>query len=209
MADLRIRLQTRLDLFLKEKLKSSGLSHKSTYFIVERGFGDFRSGRPERRRNRKRNQQDETRMDELDRHIIKELKQDGRKSAKAIAEVVSVSAVTVRARIRALEKSGQLQVVAVTDFAAAGYGILVMAGVEVEQRHPNEVGMELAAFDQVLAVNLTAGAHDIEMLIGATDLSSLANFLENEVGTVPGIGRLSPAIALEVHKYQSETEAIQ
>ena len=148
-------------------------------------------------------------MDELDRGIVAELKRDGRQSAQSIAEAVGASAVTVRTRIKALEAAGLLRVVAVTDFSAAGFDILLAVGVEVDRRKPEEVGADLAKFDSVLAVNLTTGANDIEILVGARDMTSLSKFFEDEVGSVEGVGRLSTAVALEVFKYQSETEARQ
>ena len=148
-------------------------------------------------------------MDELDRRIVDELKKDGRQSAQAIAEVVGASAVTVRTRIKALETSGLLQVVAVTDFAAAGFDVLLAVGVEVDRRRSEDVGADLAKFDKVLAVNLTTGSNDIEMLVGAPDFATLSRFFEEEVGSVEGVGRLSTAVALDVFKYTSETEAIQ
>lgn len=150
-----------------------------------------------------------TDIDALDRAIIAELKKDGRQSAQAIAETVSASAVTVRARIKALEDKSLLKVVAVTDFAAAGFGVLIAVGVEVERRRPEDVGRDLAKFDQVLAVNLTTGANDLEMLVVAPDFPSLSHFLEHDIGSVEGVGYLSSALALEVFKYQSETEAFQ
>ena len=148
-------------------------------------------------------------MDDLDRKIIAELKKDGRQSAQSIAEVVDASGVTVRSRIKALETEGLLKVVAVTDFAAAGFGVVLAIGVEVERRKPEDVAADLAKFDRVLAVNLTTGANDIELLVGVADMASLSQFFEEEVGAVEGVGRLSTAVALEVFKYQSETESIQ
>lgn len=145
-------------------------------------------------------------MDELDRAIIDELKKDGRQSAQAIAETTGASAVTIRSRIKAMETSGLLQIVAVTDFGSAGFKVLLAVGIEVERRRPEDVANELAEFDQVLAVNLTTGANDIEMLVAARDNASLSQFLEQSLGQIEGIGKLSTAVALDIFKYQSETE---
>lgn len=147
--------------------------------------------------------------DDLDRAIIGELKKDGRQSAQAIAEVVGASSVTVRMRMRSLESAGLLKVVAVTDFAAAGFDVILAVGVEVERRKPEDVARDLARFESVLAVNLTTGANDIELLVGSPDMATVSRLLEQEIGVVKGVGRLSTAVALEVFKYQSETEAAQ
>lgn len=146
-------------------------------------------------------------MDDLDRQIIAELKKDGRQSAQSIASIVGSTAVTVRSRIKDLEDSGQLKVVAVTDFSAAGFDILLAVGIAVERRKPEEVGQELTRYEQIMAVNLISGSHDIEILVGAPDLASISHFLEHEIGQIDGVGALSVSVALEVFKYQSETVA--
>ena len=144
-------------------------------------------------------------MDELDRRIIAALKQDGRQSAQAIAQSIGASAVTTRARIKSLTEAGQLRVVAVTDFAAAGFEVLLAIGIEVDKRKPEDVARELAEFESVLAVNLTTGANDLEILVGASDMESVSAFLQEELGGVAGVGRLTTAVTLKVFKYQSET----
>ena len=148
-------------------------------------------------------------INELDRAIIKQLKKDGRQSAQAIADTLDASAVTVRGRIKLLEDMGVLKVIAVTDFSAAGFDVLVAIGVEVERRRAKDVGQELANFEEVLAVNLTTGANDLELLVAVSDFSTLSEFIENRIGSVDGVGRMSSAVMLDVFKYQSETEVVQ
>ncbi|WP_084421519.1 Lrp/AsnC family transcriptional regulator [Henriciella litoralis] len=144
-------------------------------------------------------------MDALDSRIIAELKKDGRQSAQSVANAVGSSAVTVRSRIKELEDSGMLKVVAVTDFSAAGYDTLLAVGVDVERRTAEDVALELSQYEQILAVNLISGATDIEILVGARDFADVSRFLEEEIGRIKGIGKLSAALALEVFKYESET----
>ncbi|MEM9013734.1 MAG: Lrp/AsnC family transcriptional regulator [Pseudomonadota bacterium] len=144
-------------------------------------------------------------FDDLDDRIALALKSDGRQSAQAIAEIVGASAVTVRNRIKSMTDAGHLKIAAVTDFAAAGFEVLMMIGVEVDKRKPEEVGEELAKFDRVLAVNLTTGANDLEILVGAPDMASVSAFMQDEIGAVAGVGKLSTAVALEVYKYQADT----
>lgn len=148
-------------------------------------------------------------IDELDRAIIKELKKDGRQPARTIANALNASAVTVRSRIKSLEEQGIVKVIAVTDFGAAGFDVLLAIGIEIERRKAEEVGQEFAKFQEVLAVNLTTGANDLELLVAVPDFSTLSEFMEKRIGSVDGVGRMSSAIMLDVFKYQSETEVIQ
>ena len=69
---------------------------------------------------------------------------------------------------------------------------------------PRDVGLDLAALPDVFSVNLTTGAQDIEILVGTRSFDELATFLHEEVAQIDGIGRLWPALMIEVYKYQSE-----
>lgn len=142
--------------------------------------------------------------DGMDRQIVALLRRDGRMSTQNIARKLGATSSTVRKRIRSLEENGVMRVVAVTDFAAAGFDLLLAIGIEVEDRNPEEVGRELAQLPEVFAVNLITGPSDLEILVAAQSFDQLATFLHDEVSQVDGIGRLLPALAVEVYKYQSE-----
>ena len=142
--------------------------------------------------------------DALDERIIALLRKDGRMPARDIAEAADASPATVRKRIRAMEEAGFMRVVAVRDFAAAGFDLLLAIGIQVEGRSAEAVGVEIAALPEVFAVNLTTGPNDLEILVAAQSFEQLAAFLHEEVSQIGGIGRLTPALTVDVHKYESE-----
>ncbi len=125
-------------------------------------------------------------------------------STQDLAKRLGSTPSTVRKRIRSLEENGVMRVVAVTDFAAAGFDLLLAIGIEVEDRNPEAVGRELAELPEVFSVNLTTGPNDLELLVAAQSFEQLATFLHEEVSQVDGIGRLAPALAVEVYKYQTD-----
>ena len=142
--------------------------------------------------------------DVLDERIIALLREDGRMPTRDIAARANTSPATVRKRIRAMEAAGFMRVVAVTDFAAAGFDLLIAIGIEVENRSAEAVGLDLADLPEVFAVNLTTGPNDLEILVAAQSFDQLATFLHKEVSRVDGIGRLTPALTVDVRKYVSE-----
>ena len=142
--------------------------------------------------------------DDLDMKIIRLLQEDGRTSTQDIAKELNSTSSTIRKRIRRLEDTGTMKVVAVTDFAAAGYDLLLAIGIEVDSRSAEDVAMDLAELPEVFSVNLTTGANDIELLVGARSFDELSVFLHKEVAGIEGIGRLFPGLTIEVYKYQSE-----
>lgn len=147
-------------------------------------------------------------LDEVDRHIIAALQADGRATNQQIARSLKISPATVGARIRRLESVNAMRVVAVTDFAALGYKVLLAIGIEVQGRAAEEVAQELAALAEVFAVHLVTGARDIEILVALQDLAELEKFLLDDVARIRGIRALSAGIAADVIKYDFDRAQI-
>ena len=91
-------------------------------------------------------------LDEIDERIVALLKKNGRATNQQIAQDLKIAAATVSARIRRLEQTRAVRVVAVTDFAALGYKALLALGIEVQGRAAEDVGIDLAALDEVFSV---------------------------------------------------------
>jgi len=147
-------------------------------------------------------------LDELDRRIIAALKADGRATNQRIARSLRISPATVAARIRRLESMNAMRVVAVTDFAALGYRVLLAIGIEVQGRPAQEVAEELAALEEVFAVHLVTGARDVEILVALHDLEELESFLLRDVARIRGIRALTAGIAADVIKYDFDRAQI-
>ena len=146
----------------------------------------------------------QTELDETDQRIIELLRGDGRRSYRALARQLALTESTVRARVRRLERSNTMRVVAVTDFEAAGYEMLVAIGVQVEGRPPLEVAEELAKIPEIFSVNVVIGSFDIELLAVAADQAALGELIGRRIACLPGVCRLLPSLALEVVKNQPD-----
>jgi Lrp/AsnC family transcriptional regulator, regulator for asnA, asnC and gidA len=143
-------------------------------------------------------------LDATDNAIIALLRADGRLPYRAIARELGITEATVRSRVRRLEESDTMRVVAVTDIEAAGYGMLLAVGVQVEGRSPDDVARDLAQVREVFSVNVVVGAQDVEILVVAEDQAALNVLLAQQLATVPGVRRLTPALAVDVLKNQPD-----
>ena len=128
-------------------------------------------------------------LDDTDQAIIQLLRQDGRMAYRAIARELDIAENTVRARVRRMEESNTMRVVAVTDIEAAGYGMLLAIGVQVEGRSPEVVAREMAAIPEVFSVNVVVGAQDIEILVVSRDQAALNELITDKLGAI--VERLS------------------
>ena len=141
-------------------------------------------------------------MDEVDFRIVALLRRDGRMPFKTIAAELGLTEATVRSRVRRMEESDSLRVVAVTDYEAVGFSLMLAVGIQVEGRPADAVAEDLAAFSQVFSVCQVVGTLDIEALAVARDQDDL-NALLVELAAVPGVRKLEPSVALDVLKNQS------
>ncbi len=143
-------------------------------------------------------------LDELDEKIIAVLRQDGRISNRDLAQLVGVNEGTARARLRRLEDSNIMRVVAIRNLGAMGYEHLCAVGIQVKGRAVPDVAADLAAVPQVLTVNVTLGAHDLEIQLVAHDIDEMGELLTSVLPKVRGVARLTPSLALKVLKYESQ-----
>jgi DNA-binding Lrp family transcriptional regulator len=143
-------------------------------------------------------------LDDIDHSIIDLLRVDGRLPYRALARELELTEATVRSRVKRLEESGTMRVVAVTDIEAAGYQMLLAIGVQIEDRSPADVARDLAKIPEIFSVNVVVGTHDVEILVVAEDLDALNALQARVLSTVPGIRRLTSSLAIDVLKNQPD-----
>lgn len=145
---------------------------------------------------------------DLDRKIIAILKEDGRTSNQKIADALGVTTSIVATRIKRMETEKAMKVVAVSDFAAFDYNVLLIIGVDVKGRPADDVAKDLAEIDEVLVVHLVSGRHDIEILVTLGDVSDMQDLLLNKLSKVQGIRSLDSSIAVDIMKYEFDVAPI-
>lgn len=141
-------------------------------------------------------------LDELDTKIIELLRANGRATNQEIAEKLSVTAATVSARLRRMEEARVMRVVAVTDFSAHGYNVLIALGVRVQNRDIRAVARDLAELPEVLSLNIMNGAHEIELLVALHDFTEINMLLSDHIAAIEGVSEISPGIAADIVKFE-------
>jgi Lrp/AsnC family transcriptional regulator for asnA, asnC and gidA len=143
-------------------------------------------------------------LDSTDERIVELLREDGRMPYRTLARELDLTEATVRARVRRLEDSNVMRVVAVTDFEAVGYEFMLAVGVQVEHRSPEDVALELAGFAEVFSINVVIGTYDLELLVVAENQAALTELIYERLASLPGVRRLVPSIAVNVLKNQPD-----
>lgn len=147
-------------------------------------------------------------FNDLDLKIIEILKQDGRASNQKIATDLGVTTSVVATRIRRMSDAKAMKIIAVSDFSAFNYNVLLPIGVDVKGRRAVDVANDLAELERVTSVQLTTGKHDIELLVTLEDIGELPDLLLNQVSKVRGVRSLDPAIAVDIVKFKFDVAPI-
>ena len=128
--------------------------------------------------------------DDFDWKIIQLLNDDGRMPSAEIArQLGDVTARTVTNRINALTENGIINVRAVVNPAAVGYGVMADVFVEVEPGRVREVAELAARFPQSSYVACSTGECDVSISLRVRSIEELFEFVTDKLGKIPGVRR--------------------
>lgn len=140
----------------------------------------------------------ELKLDDLDHAIIRELEQDGRRAFREIARTVDTSEATVRARVKRLQDSGTLRIVAFTDPRESN-SQLTLTSIRVHPTQHDAVVEALLLIPEITYLSTVMGRYDLCAEIMARDVDHLYDILRRRVETIPGVREIESASVLKVH----------
>ena len=135
----------------------------------------------------------------IDKAIIEQLQQDGRRPFTAVAEAVGLSEAAVRQRVKKLIDSGVMQIVAVADPLRVGFTLMALVAVRAEG-DLMKTASALAAVPEVIYVVLTAGSFDLLVEVVCADNEHLLKLLSETIRKIPGVTRTETFTYLRVVK---------
>ena len=142
-------------------------------------------------------------LDSTDVQIISLLREDGRMTARSLAQKVGIAEPTVATRIKNLYDNGQMKVVGMLSLDAAGRPIAANVGIRTLGRAVDEVAADLSAIDGVFSVMSVLGRYTLCVGVGAADLQDLRMILEKQMGKIKGIESMECVLSLETVKLSS------
>jgi len=117
-------------------------------------------------------------IDELDRKILAQLQEDGRKSFRAIAEDVGSTAVTVINRVDKMKERGVITgYTAEVDYRKLGFSVLAAIEIVVKGEHLKEVEARLLDHPNVTATYEITGDTDVLVIGKFKDRDDLGSFV--------------------------------
>lgn len=138
-------------------------------------------------------------MDEIDRALIQQLQEDGRRPYTEIAQSLGISEGTVRNRVNALVEAGVLRIVGLADPHRLGFHAPAIIGVIVDPGQTENAANQIRAFEEVSYLVRSSGSFDLIIEVFCRDQEHLIAVLE-KVQSVPGIRRTETFIILKTYK---------
>jgi Lrp/AsnC family transcriptional regulator, regulator for asnA, asnC and gidA len=125
-------------------------------------------------------------IDETSLAIIKQLR-DGRKSFKKVAEELSLSENTVRARVNRLVEEGILDIAGLVDHQSIPGHRMVMVGVKLQTMDLICKGEEFSRLRGVVSVSVVTGRFDLLLVVLLKEGFGLLEFYTEEVARIKDV----------------------
>lgn len=142
-------------------------------------------------------------LDALDRSILEQLQEDGRKSFRKIADEVGSTAVTVINRVNKMEEAGLIQGYTVDlDYRKAGYRVVAAIEVIVKGTHLQDVKEALLERPNVTAVYEITGDTDILALAKFPNRDELGGFVVEDLLDSDMVEKTITHVAFDTYEEQ-------
>ncbi len=125
-------------------------------------------------------------IDKMNIEIIKQLR-DGRKSFKKIAEELSITENTVRARVNKLQDDGILDIAGLVDAESIPGHQQVIFGVKLQNMDLLAKGEEFSRLDCVNSSCIVTGRFDLIVIATLNQENTLLEFITEKVGAIEGV----------------------
>lgn len=126
-------------------------------------------------------------LDETDRGILAQLREDGRRPNAQIARSLGVSEATVRKRLERLRGSGVVQIIGLLNPALSELPVDVVIGLNVNPGATVEVGRRLAEMEEVVWVAHVTGRYQLMVEVLLSDNDALIHFVDRALGGLDGV----------------------
>jgi len=139
-------------------------------------------------------------LDDIDREIIRQLQQDGRRPYREMARSLDVSEGTVRWRVRRLLDDGALRIAAIADPFRLGYTVLASMFLRVAPERLEHVTATLVDWPEVVYVSSCTGRVDVYIQVVCRSHEDLWELVARRLPAIGGVTETETLMELKVHK---------
>ena len=144
------------------------------------------------------------RIDDLDRRILEHFSRDARMSNREIAQALGLAEGTVRGRIKRLQETGTVKIMAVTRFTDPDHSeapVMAYLGVRVDLHRIAATARAIAALSFVRFAATMLGRYDILAITIVRDGADLVQLVNDEIMPLAGVRHVETTLAVKNLKY--------
>lgn len=142
-------------------------------------------------------------MDETNKAIVKQL-HDGRKPFSAIAEELSITENTVRARVNKLIEEGVLEISGLVNPETIPGLQVVMMGVKLKTLDLEKKAKEFAELRGVISAAVVTGRYDliVQLVLAEDEGLTLLDFFKQELDKIDDISEVETFVVYQSHNFR-------
>ncbi|MFW0796004.1 Lrp/AsnC family transcriptional regulator [Gordonia sp. CPCC 205515] len=144
-------------------------------------------------------------LDDLDRGILRELEEDGRRAFREIGRTLGTSEATIRARVKRLQDLNVLRIVAFADPNSLGTTQLALVFLDVDPADHERVIEAVCELPEATYVSTVMGRFDICVELLVTDNAALWKLINERIGRITGVRNVETNSIMRVHKLRYAT----
>lgn len=148
-----------------------------------------------------------SRLDETDRRILRELQANGRMSNQELSEVVGLSPSPCLRRVKQLEADRVIEgYVALVDPHALGLDVSAFVRVRLSQQDDHHLALfeeAVGRFPEVMECYLMTGESDYQLRVLVPSLQAFEDFLRDKLTAVAGVSQIQTSFALRPVVYRT------
>ncbi len=139
-------------------------------------------------------------MDETNKAIIRQLR-DGRKPFSAIAEELSITENTVRARVNKLIEEGVLEISGLVNPEVVPGLQVVMMGVKLKTLDLERKAKEFSSLRGIISASVVTGRYDliVHLVLSEDEGLSLLDFFKTELDKIDEISEVETFVVYQSH----------
>ena len=140
-------------------------------------------------------------LDDLDRRVLAELQEDGRRPFREIARHAGVSERTIRARVKRMQDAGVLRILAFADPFQLGHQVLAFALLRVDAGAHERIVETLSTWPEASYVSSLLGRWDVYVQLVCGDNERLWDLVNHRIRGLDGVLETETTIEMRVHRF--------
>ncbi len=147
---------------------------------------------------------DSLELDEVDRTILTNLREDSRMSLQEISRKSGISDATIQFRLKRMKANGAIERFTISaNPAATGYVVTAIILVQTDGDRHDQTLMDLARIPEITEVYGILGEYDLFLKVWSRGLEELKTIINDRIRSVEGVKNLLEIVVMDRAKEES------